>query len=236
MNDLIIDVISPQTDYGDVNVIGDFITIGTDRRAKTPEKFVEQEYLQDDIRQFLPDASTGSFAVWDVPDGEYLVSGQLFTKERSESGDSFGYWADGEYFEMYTADDLIELPGIGKMLDVEAVIPVINGKLALGVWDTEDNSQTSMWKIDGITPVELNSLLTPPEQDLEIEQGVNDQILLSGFLPNDGQIRMLVEFNNPNQLISFQELQGAWQHQQSGETLNVLIDYISPEQSQGYDW
>ncbi len=83
----------------------------------------------------------------------------------------------------------------------------------------------------------IDELINPTP--VEIEQGVSDQILLSGFLPNDGQVKMLVEFN-PNQLVSFQELQrlqGTWQHQETGEQFTVLgIDYLSPEQSQGYDW
>ncbi len=147
-----VNILEPDSQYGDINVLGEFITIGTNRRAKTPEQFQRWNYF--DVLPNLPDASTGSFAAWEVPNGDYVVKGQLFSKELSSSGDSFGYYDAGVYTELYTVDDLIEYPGIGNMLDVEFTVTVTNGELNLSVWDTEDNRGTSMLRIDSITGVQ----------------------------------------------------------------------------------
>lgn len=81
MTEIIVDILSPDNQYGDINIVEDFLTIGTHRRAKTLQKFNDRVVF--DVSPDLPDAERGSFASWIVEDGDYLVKGQLFSKERS---------------------------------------------------------------------------------------------------------------------------------------------------------
>ncbi len=70
MTEIIVDILSPKNQYGDVNTVEYFLTIGTNRRAKTPDKFSNRGFF--DVLSDLPDASTGSLVFWTVPNGDYL--------------------------------------------------------------------------------------------------------------------------------------------------------------------
>ncbi len=233
MTELIVDILFPKRQYGDVNTVEDFLAIGTNRRAKTPEQFDHWNYF--DVRPSLPDASTGSFASWTVPNGDYLIEGQLFSKERSPSGDSFGYY-DGTYHELYTADDLINLPGMGKMLDVEFTVTVTNEELNLSVWDTEDNRQTSMMKVDSITGIEetdYNDLVYPWELTISGQ----DEFQLRGLVPG-GVLEL--GFETSEDIFTWNEappmqsafFSGLWENP-LGDSFFVESEFIP---DQGYDW
>jgi hypothetical protein len=234
MTELIVDILNPNSQYGDTNTVEDFLTIGTNRRAKTPEQFDYWNYF--DISPDLPDASSGSFVSWTVPNGDYLVKGQLFSKERSLSGDSFGYFDGENYTELYTADDLIELPGIGQILDVEFEVSVTSGELNLSVWDTEDNRGTSMLRIDSITGIEEthhDDLIYPWELRID---GQNE-FELRGLVPG-GTLELF--FETSEDIFMWDEsatveptfFHGLWENP-LGDSFFVESEFIP---DQGYDW
>ncbi len=163
--------------YGSTYDLPDFDLIDTNRRNKSLSQFAAKERIYGTetpfhgdpnfLEPFLPGAYRGSYIQYDVEEnGIYQVSGQFFTKEKSDNSDSFGYWAEDEYHELLNSGDTFEIPGFGGFYNGSFEIPSYDGKINLMIWDTDNNRRTSSFKIDSI---ELIETFEEPELEPELE-------------------------------------------------------------------
>lgn len=245
------DILTPDYQVGQVEIIDESLIIGTHRGAVNNNEMFPPEQNRDSITSFIPDAIEGSKVEWLVDGTEYIVSGQLFSQERSPGQDSFGYWFDnGEYQEIATTADLPLIPGIGRVMDFEITIPVVDGKLSLGVWDTGDAWGTSTIKIDTIapleqqsdTPVESDSLLNyvPSPEDFDTGSRVENELNFIGSDSFGGTLEIVGELPSTNSVLvgggDLNQLSGVWIHSETLEAIRLDVEFQPDQAMIAYDW
>jgi hypothetical protein len=102
----------------------------------------------------------GSYAVWDVPNGEYLIQWQFKTGETVESikADSI-YFYNGQQLQLLGNIQLERSPNNEELIEVR------NGKLGIIVLDEKDKSGTTQIKITNIEQTKSEAELPPLNDD-----------------------------------------------------------------------